>query len=480
MADVLTGMPDVDDLIRQLVGQDDEDDDADGITELVEIVPTRLDGVDVPASGIGTLMAKRAAGGRRLATRIIKSVPEKRITLHVAYPVNRADVGVAADGARDFAGASALEDGAHAFMKAGAKIGLFHKAGTEGAGTCVESWIHRGAPWTVTAPTGRQETVQPGDWCVGIQWTPASWELVKQGRIGGVSMQGAARRRKPSADVLAGVRKAAKMPRCGKCTAKAKHADAQFCTKCGARLNVAKSAAVLKAAERESLAKAVAAEAVTVAERAGRERQRFRSGDRSAYGRLTAEVGQDTALAVLSGHAEPLDAGIAVAKARLIGDGAALTGKCRTCKGSGRLRHPETGVLSRQCPSCGGSGRWTPDGDQADMTEHDASLVSRYTARARSGGPGAADGMAKLGQMVGLEVAAKLVGGSPVSPGEFRRAYLAAGRAGLSAAPGQEPRIPDADHVARAEDFRRGVLTVRQERPAPGSPASVVLAGYLA
>jgi hypothetical protein len=462
MADVLTGMPSVDELIRQLVGQDDgDDDDADGITELVEIIPTRLDGVDFPASGIGTLVAKRAAGERRLATRIIKSVPEKRITLHVAYPVLRADQGRAQDGHRDFVGASALEDGAHAFMKAGAQIGLFHKSQTEGAGTCVESWIHRGQPWSVTAPSGKTETVQPGDWCVGIQWTPASWELVKAGRIGGVSMQGSARRRKPAPETLAGVRKAAKVPRCGECAAKAKLVDARFCTRCGAALT--ESAAVAKAAApvmREAVSAGSAA-----AGRAGYLLKQYADPERRehAYGELVREFGVETATGLLAGDvaAEVLGADVAKAVA------ADSMSRCKTCKGSGRLRHPETGAPSRKCPECQGTGQWTPRADdEIDMTPEDATLAEHYTRQARSG-DGAALG--KLSAVVGPDVAARLTAGVPVSAQDFRRGYLSAARAPQSAAPGQEPRIPQADHVVTVADFRRGPLGAGQSRPAPGS-----------
>jgi ATP-dependent protease ClpP protease subunit len=36
---------------------------------------------------------------------------------------------------------------------------------------------------------------------------------------------------------------------------------------------------------------------------------------------------------------------------------------CKTCGGSGRLKHPETGKPGKKCPSCDGTGTYTPDGD---------------------------------------------------------------------------------------------------------------------
>jgi hypothetical protein len=141
--------------------------------------------------------------------------------------------------------------------------------------------------------------------------------------------------------------------------------------------------------------------------------------------------------------------------------------RCKTCKGSGRLRHPETGAPSRKCPECQGTGQWTPRADdEIDMTPEDATLAEHYTRQARSG-DGAALG--KLSAVVGPDVAARLTAGVPVSAQDFRRGYLSAARAPQSAAPGQEPRIPQADHVVTVADFRRGPLGAGQSRPAPGS-----------
>jgi hypothetical protein len=41
---------------------------------------------------------------------------------------------------------------------------------------------------------------------VGIVWSEAGWDLIKSGRINGVSMQGSATRRRPSREALAALR----------------------------------------------------------------------------------------------------------------------------------------------------------------------------------------------------------------------------------------------------------------------------------
>ena len=40
--------------------------------------------------------------------------------------------------------------------------------------------------------------------------------------------------------------------------------------------------------------------------------------------------------------------------------------KCKTCGGTGRLKHPVTGKGSGNCPSCGGTGTYEPPGDEGD------------------------------------------------------------------------------------------------------------------
>lgn len=134
---------------------------------------------------------------------VIKSVPERRYTLGLAYPANRADVGKAQDGFRDFVGTDALEEAAWSFLRKGGKVGLQHQDGTEGAGVVVESYIWPGDPW----PQPNGYVVQKGDWLLGVQWQPRAWEAIKAGELNGFSPQGKARRRQPSAEALASLRR---------------------------------------------------------------------------------------------------------------------------------------------------------------------------------------------------------------------------------------------------------------------------------
>ena len=191
---------------------DEDEVDLDEVSELEKFHPTRVDGVNGPANGCPTLMLKALGSGRGRAsapivTRVVKTTPEKRVSVHLAYPSMRPDRARAADGFRDFAGPDAVQDAAWSFMKSGARVGLFHEDGTTGAGTTVESWVHRADPWTIKAVDGSSQTIMPGDWLVAIQWPPDTWELVKSGVINGVSMQGSALRRRPSPEALAALRK---------------------------------------------------------------------------------------------------------------------------------------------------------------------------------------------------------------------------------------------------------------------------------
>ena len=147
--------------------------------------------------------------GESIAAKLVKAAPERRFTLAVAYPANRADVGVAADGARDFASPAAVEDAAWSYLRKGGGIGIGHRDGTDHAGTCVESYVFRGSePWVIKGAGGAVQTVYPGDWLIGVVWTPQAWELIKAGHLTGVSMQGSASRRKPTPQALAALRKA--------------------------------------------------------------------------------------------------------------------------------------------------------------------------------------------------------------------------------------------------------------------------------
>lgn len=136
---------------------------------------------------------------------VIKADDSKRFLLTVAYPAYKFDVAVAADGHMDVATEDVVERACWSFMRKGARLGMWHEAGHADAGEVVENYIHRGSPWVIKAADGTDHTIMPGDWLVGIVCSEHTWALYKSNAIGGVSPQGGARRRLPSADTLARV-----------------------------------------------------------------------------------------------------------------------------------------------------------------------------------------------------------------------------------------------------------------------------------
>ena len=155
----------------------------------------------------GEHAAKATWDGESVAGVLVKASDERRYTLTVAYPADRADVAVAADGHRDFASKAAVEDAAWNYLLKSPNVGLWHADGTDGAGQVVESYVYRGPDWPL-AVGGAEYVVKSGDWLLGIVWEPEAWELVKAGKIGGVSMQGSARRRTPTQEAIDALRSA--------------------------------------------------------------------------------------------------------------------------------------------------------------------------------------------------------------------------------------------------------------------------------
>ena len=137
---------------------------------------------------------------------VVKSEPERRYTLCVAYPADKADVAVAQDGHRDFASKAAVEDAAWNYMRKHRAIGADHADGTDGSGDMVESYIYRGPDWTIKAANGADVAVKAGDWLIGTIWTPAEWEKFTSGKRGGMSAQGGAERGVPTAEQIANLR----------------------------------------------------------------------------------------------------------------------------------------------------------------------------------------------------------------------------------------------------------------------------------
>jgi hypothetical protein len=97
------------------------------------------------------------------------------------------------DGGRDYFTPAELEKAAWSFMLNGQQHGMFHLDGTEGAAQTVENYIYRNPlPWIV----GDDLIVRKGTWLQGLLVDDKGWELHKQGRVGGLSPQGAAVRRR--------------------------------------------------------------------------------------------------------------------------------------------------------------------------------------------------------------------------------------------------------------------------------------------
>ena len=141
-----------------------------------------------------------------IALKAVEVNPKQRFTLGLAYPANRADRAVAADGFRDFAPPQVLENAAWNYMRKSLRVGLLHKRGTEGHGEVVESYIYRGPDWEVTTPSGEKAMIKAGDWLMGVIWDVPTFDAIERGKLTGLSPQAKVRRRKPSAEALANLR----------------------------------------------------------------------------------------------------------------------------------------------------------------------------------------------------------------------------------------------------------------------------------
>lgn len=140
---------------------------------------------------------------------VVKEIPEQKFTLCVGYPARKPDVGVAADGFRDWSSEAAVEKAAWSYLRKSPKVGLYHEqTGTsEGIAEVVESYIYRrDDPWILKAADGTEQKICKGDWLIGLLWTEAGWDLVKRGDINGVSPQGRAKRRTSAPADLATLR----------------------------------------------------------------------------------------------------------------------------------------------------------------------------------------------------------------------------------------------------------------------------------
>jgi hypothetical protein len=100
---------------------------------------------------------------------VVRQEPERRYTLSVVYPAcTRARCTPDAHG--DHASALVVEEACWAYARKGMRVGLGHRAGTEGAGEAVENYVYRGPRWVVRDVAGEQQTIEPGDWLLGVIW----------------------------------------------------------------------------------------------------------------------------------------------------------------------------------------------------------------------------------------------------------------------------------------------------------------------
>lgn len=167
-------------------------------------------GIDVETAAeniLGTTEHALSKSAEFIGCQVVKSSEERRFTLGVAYGADLPDVGKAADGFRDFAGPEAVEQAAWSYLRKGGGVGLHHQDGTEGHGHVVESYVYRGPDWVVEAPDGSTQIVKAGDWLLGVVWEPETWQAIKSGQITGYSPQGSARRREPSPEAIARLRR---------------------------------------------------------------------------------------------------------------------------------------------------------------------------------------------------------------------------------------------------------------------------------
>lgn len=124
---------------------------------------------------------------------------EQRYLLAVAYQPGRDErIAKGVDGGRDFFTEAELEKACWSLLNRDEPpvVGMFHADGTVGHARVVESYIYRGPDWELAAVDGSVQVVKSGTWLVGLQCDQVAWEMHKAGQVGGVSLQGVAKRRR--------------------------------------------------------------------------------------------------------------------------------------------------------------------------------------------------------------------------------------------------------------------------------------------
>lgn len=115
---------------------------------------------------------------------------DEHIVVGVAYPAERLD------GHGEYMTADSVRKAAWGFLASGREIGFHHLDGTTGKATVIESSIHRGPDWTITAADGTTQVIKQGDWLLAVQFDPSVWPQIRTRKVTGFSIQGVAKRRK--------------------------------------------------------------------------------------------------------------------------------------------------------------------------------------------------------------------------------------------------------------------------------------------
>ena len=133
---------------------------------------------------------------------ILKAEDERRFLLTVVYSPHRMPLR-GADKRTDLATPEVLEKACWVYTLKGLGTGMWHEDGHREDAVCVENYVYRGPDWSLKDTEGNTQVVKAGDWLAGFILSPRAWNLFKSGRVRGVSMQGAAGRKRASAEALA-------------------------------------------------------------------------------------------------------------------------------------------------------------------------------------------------------------------------------------------------------------------------------------
>lgn len=165
----------------------------------------------VAAADANSISPAEAVANIGAALQVIAPEPEDvakggkpmRFVLGAAYqPGKDPRIAKGVDGGRDYLTEAELEKAAHSFMLNGQQHGLFHVDGTTGMGLArpVESMVYRNSiPWVVPAPGGGPPVmIRKGTWLLGALLNDKGWQMYLDGKVGGWSPQGVARRRRAS------------------------------------------------------------------------------------------------------------------------------------------------------------------------------------------------------------------------------------------------------------------------------------------